>query len=62
MRILVISQYFLPDITAVAFRMGDTVEYLVQNGNEVRVITAQPHKGVVNPKTSGREYLQDVPI
>lgn len=44
MRILVVSQYFPPDITAAAFRVGYTVQYLARNGHEVRVLTALPHK------------------
>ncbi|MHC4647078.1 MAG: glycosyltransferase [Planctomycetota bacterium] len=44
MRILVISQYFLPDITAASFRISDTVKILEQEGHQVCVITARPHK------------------
>ena len=62
MRILVISQYFPPDITAAAFRIGDTVEYLVRKGHEVCVLTAQPHKARGNSKVPGIENLQNVPI
>jgi glycosyltransferase involved in cell wall biosynthesis len=45
MRILIISQYFTPDITAAAYRIGDTYRLLKKLGHEVRVITATPHKG-----------------
>lgn len=61
MRILVISQYFPPDITAAAFRIGDAVEYFLRNGHEVRVLTAQPHKAIVNSRSS-EKYLRDVSI
>ena len=44
MRILVISQFYTPDITAAAFRISETVDFLKQQGNEVRVITTHPHK------------------
>jgi glycosyltransferase involved in cell wall biosynthesis len=44
MRILIICQYFPPDITAAAFRMFDTARLLVDSGHEVRVITARPHR------------------
>jgi glycosyltransferase involved in cell wall biosynthesis len=43
-RILIICQYFEPDITAAAFRMSDSAELLSQAGHEVRVITAVPHR------------------
>jgi len=45
LRILVISQYFPPDVTAAAYRIGDTVRLLKERGHVVRVITATPHKG-----------------
>lgn len=44
MRILVICQYFPPDITAAAFRMFDTARLLEAGGHEVRVITGRPHR------------------
>jgi glycosyltransferase involved in cell wall biosynthesis len=47
MRILTICQYFPPDITAAAFRMFDTARLLEDNGHEVRVITARPHRAQV---------------
>lgn len=47
MKILIVSQYYTPDITAAAFRMGETAELLREEGHEVRVITAQPHKADV---------------
>lgn len=44
MRILAVSQYYPPDITAAAFRIGETVAILREKGHDVRVITARPHK------------------
>lgn len=44
MRILVISQFYSPDITAAAFRIKETVDLLKEAGHDVRVITAEPHK------------------
>jgi glycosyltransferase involved in cell wall biosynthesis len=58
MRILVISQYFPPDITAAAFRIGDAVEYFQRYGHEVHVLTAQPHKAVVNTRDFENEDLK----
>lgn len=45
LRILVITQFFTPDITAAAFRLADTATLLVREGHEVCVVTAEPHKG-----------------
>jgi glycosyltransferase involved in cell wall biosynthesis len=47
MRILIISQYFKPDITAAAFRISDLVDYLKDHGHNVLLITGYPHKSVV---------------
>lgn len=49
MKILAVSQYFTPDITAAAFRIGETVEILRERGHNVKVITAYPHKSNVDP-------------
>ena len=45
MKILIITQFFPPDITAAAFRMGDTASLLAQAGHEVKVLAGEPHKG-----------------
>lgn len=45
MKILVLSQYFPPDITAAAYRIGDTCRLLKEWGHDVRVVTTTPHKG-----------------
>jgi glycosyltransferase involved in cell wall biosynthesis len=47
MKVLIISQYYVPDITAAAFRVQETVELLRSRGHGVRVITARPHKAQV---------------
>jgi len=44
MRILFICQFFAPDITAAAFRMTDFARLLAAKGDDVKVITAFPHK------------------
>ena len=44
MRILVVSQYYSPDMTAAAFRIRETVDLLKGADHDVHVITAQPHK------------------
>lgn len=48
MKILIVAQYFPPDITAAAFRIHDTARLLERGGHEVRVITAYPHRTSVN--------------
>lgn len=42
--ILIISQYFPPDITAAAFRIGSLSDYLLSNDFKVTVLTSTPHK------------------
>ena len=44
MKILVISQFYKPDITAAAFRITDFVDFLTKAGHDVLVITSYPHK------------------
>lgn len=48
MRILIISQFYYPDITACAFRIRETALLLADKGCEVHVIAAEPHKATVN--------------
>ena len=48
MKLLVISQYFTPDITAAAYRISETVDGLNKNGIDVFVITSTPHKSNVD--------------
>ena len=45
MKILIITQFFPPDITAAAFRLGDTASLLATAGHEVKVLAGDPHKG-----------------
>jgi glycosyltransferase involved in cell wall biosynthesis len=45
-RLLFVSQYFSPDITAAAFRIADTARHLAREGHEVFVITSVPHRGL----------------
>lgn len=44
MRILIVAQYYAPDITAAAFRISETAELLAARGHEVAVVTAEPHR------------------
>jgi len=46
-RILLISQYFPPDITAASFRIGELARYLSNSGRfNVEVLTTTPHKSI----------------
>jgi len=46
--ILIVSQYYHPDITAAAFRVKETAELLAARGHRVRVIAAEPHRGLAH--------------
>ncbi len=48
MRILVISQFYTPDITAAAFRISDMAAKIADAGHEICVLTARPHKARVS--------------
>jgi len=54
LKILVIAQYFPPDVTAPAYRIGETVERLLALGHDVHVVTAQPHRGAGDPARGAR--------
>lgn len=59
LRILILSQYFPPDITAAAFRIGETADLLVAAGHEVCVVTAEPHKALVEGKPHSLPELSE---
>jgi glycosyltransferase involved in cell wall biosynthesis len=46
-KILIVSQYYYPDVTAAAFRIKETADILSSQGHQVTVITAKPHKGII---------------
>lgn len=48
LKILIVSQFYYPDITACAFRMHETAQILSDMGHEVHVIGGEPHKGQVS--------------
>ncbi|PKL40391.1 MAG: hypothetical protein CVV41_19620 [Candidatus Riflebacteria bacterium HGW-Riflebacteria-1] len=45
LRVLFITQFYYPDVTACAFRMHETAQLLSQMGCNVEVIAGEPHKG-----------------
>ena len=44
MKLLVISQYYSPDITAAAFRIKESVDGLRDMGVNIHILTSTPHK------------------
>jgi len=57
MKVLFLSYYYKPDITAAAFRSTDFVNYLNKAGEDVRVITTYPHK---SDNSSGETAKDDI--
>ena len=56
-KILFISQYFPPDITAAAFRISETAKLMTDKGFYVKVLTAKPHRGeAVNDEEDSKKY------
>lgn len=64
MKILVIAQYYPPDITAASYRIKETVGLLRSGGEEVRVVTARPHRAQVDgaASTSAEPSVVRAPI
>ncbi len=47
LRILIVTQFYYPDVTACAFRMHETAQLLSKMGCDVSVVAGIPHKGTV---------------
>lgn len=45
--ILIVSQYYHPDVTAAAFRIKEMADILASKGHKITVISAKPHKGII---------------
>ncbi|OGK08868.1 MAG: hypothetical protein A2W80_06480 [Candidatus Riflebacteria bacterium GWC2_50_8] len=45
LRVLFVTQFYYPDVTACAFRMHETAQLLSRMGCAVEVIAGEPHKG-----------------
>ena len=54
-KILIISQYYPPDITAAAFRISETAAILKDDGFSVKVLTAKPHRVKIDSDQIGEE-------
>ena len=57
-KVLLISQYFPPDITAASFRIGALHTYLLGNGVDADVLTTTPHKSVLLENIQNGELLK----
>lgn len=64
LRVLIVSQFYHPDVTACAFRMHETAELLSQMNCDVHVIAGEPHKGHVEgvKKCDGNIKVTRVPL
>lgn len=58
--LLVVSQYFAPDITAAAFRVADMTARLAVRGLKLTVLTAHPHKAQVG--SDGYSSQNDITV
>lgn len=45
LKVLFVTQFYYPDVTACAFRMHETAQIFANMGCEVHVIAGEPHKG-----------------
>lgn len=65
MKILILSQYYPPDVTAAAYRISETARLLKERGHDVVVITSTPHKGgqeTLNESAFSKEEVIRVPV
>ncbi len=60
MRILIVSQYFAPEVTAASLRLGALAKGLAERGHEVEVVTEVPSHpaGVIEPDYAGRAVVK----
>ncbi|MFZ2961438.1 MAG: glycosyltransferase family 4 protein [Candidatus Ozemobacteraceae bacterium] len=57
--ILIVTQYYYPDITAAAFRLKETADLLAARGHKVSVIAAVPHRGHADGKPAAFASIDD---
>ncbi|GAB1353387.1 hypothetical protein MASR1M12_21230 [Erysipelotrichia bacterium] len=64
LKVLIITQFYYPDVTACAFRMQETAALLAEMGCEVHVIAGEPHKGQIDGQIidDGRIKVSRVPL
>jgi glycosyltransferase involved in cell wall biosynthesis len=62
MHVLLITQYFPPDITAASFRMGDLCQSLASEGYKVTVVTSYPHRVLVREESAHAHEVAGIAI
>lgn len=64
LKVLIVTQFYYPDVTACAFRMQETATLLAEMGCEVHVIAGEPHKGQIDGQRidDGRIKVSRVPL
>lgn len=58
LRVLLVTQFYYPDVTACAFRMQETAKLLADYGCDVHVIAGEPHKGQVEGLSGDDERIK----
>jgi glycosyltransferase involved in cell wall biosynthesis len=61
MRVLIVSQYYTPDITAAAFRISETAELLSAWGHQVQVVTSEPHRAQAHTHAEAPSQPNETP-
>lgn len=56
-RILIVTQFYYPDVTACAFRIKETTDWLAQQGCQVHIIAGEPHKGQLQQEMRDNEQI-----
>lgn len=61
MKVLLISQYFLPEIGAPQARLSEMAKVWAEDGNEVEVLTGMPNHptGIIPPAYRGRRFVAE---
>jgi len=64
LKVLIVTQFYYPDVTACAFRMQETATLLAEMNCEVHVIAGEPHKGQIDGQRidDGRIRVSRVPL
>ncbi|MCF8011390.1 MAG: glycosyltransferase family 4 protein [Clostridiales bacterium] len=61
-KVLLITQYYPPDITAAAFRMQDMVNALHKCNYEVEIITTIPHKVTIGQEINDEDFVHRIKV
>ena len=58
LQVLIVSQFYYPDVTACAFRIKETADWLAENGCQVHIIAGEPHKGQLSQEFSDNPKIK----